>query len=160
MTATLHPTLNRLDGAKRRDAVNALAPLVASAIDLQQQTRQAHWNVRGEAFIGLHELFGKVYDAAAGYADTLAERIAQVGGEVAGDIRDAAGASVLKRYPLGVAPCEAHVEALSRSIAAFAELTGFAARSPLDVATQNILIDMTQDAEKWLWLVESHKEPA
>src|SRR5690242_6654228 len=32
---------------------------LASAVDLQTQMKQAHWNVKGPSFIGLHELFDK-----------------------------------------------------------------------------------------------------
>ena len=30
---------------------------LADAVDLQMQLKQAHWNVKGPHFIGLHELF-------------------------------------------------------------------------------------------------------
>src|SRR5437667_2201508 len=33
---------------------------LADAVDLQMQMKQAHWNVKGPHFIGLHELFDKV----------------------------------------------------------------------------------------------------
>ena len=42
---------------------------LASAVDLQMQMKQAHWNVKGPSFIGLHELFDKVAEA-----DLIAER--------------------------------------------------------------------------------------
>ena len=42
----------------RRTAINILMnQRLASAIDLQLQLKQAHWNVKGPNFIGLHELF-------------------------------------------------------------------------------------------------------
>ena len=46
---------------KRRSELNALMnQRLASAVDLQMQMKQAHWNVKGPSFIGLHELFDKV----------------------------------------------------------------------------------------------------
>ena len=40
---------------KRRSELNALMnQRLASAVDLQTQMKQAHWNVKGPNFIGLH----------------------------------------------------------------------------------------------------------
>ena len=49
----------------RRSELNALMnQRLAEAVDLQMQMKQAHWNVKGPSFIGLHELFDKVDEAA------------------------------------------------------------------------------------------------
>ena len=49
---------------KRRSELNALMnQRLASAVDLQTQMKQAHWNVKGPSFIGLHELFDKLDEA-------------------------------------------------------------------------------------------------
>jgi starvation-inducible DNA-binding protein len=66
---------------ERRSALNALMnQRLASAVDLQLQMKQAHWNVKGPSFIGLHELFDKVDEAVETYVDKIAERIVQLGG--------------------------------------------------------------------------------
>jgi len=36
---------------------------LADAVDLQMQLKQAHWNVKGPHFIGLHELFDQIDEA-------------------------------------------------------------------------------------------------
>ena len=60
---------------KRRSELNALMnQRLASAVDLQTQMKQAHWNVKGPSFIGLHELFDKVDDAVESYVDMREER--------------------------------------------------------------------------------------
>ena len=43
---------------------------LADAVDLQMQMKQAHWNVKGPHFIGLHEQFDKT-QAAEAYVDFL-----------------------------------------------------------------------------------------
>ena len=65
----------------RRSELNALMnQRLADAVDLQMQMKQAHWNVKGPSFIGLHELFDKVDEAVESYVDMIAERIVQLGG--------------------------------------------------------------------------------
>src|ERR1700749_4207170 len=73
---------------KRRSELNALMNRrLASAGDLQMQMKQAHWNVKGPSFIGLHELFDKVDEAVEDYVDMIAERIVQLGGIAEGTAR-------------------------------------------------------------------------
>src|SRR5213596_2425764 len=81
---------------KRRSELNALMnQRLAEAIDLQMQMKQAHWNVKGPSFIGLHELFDKVNEAVASYVDLIAERVVQLGGIAEGTVRAAAQRSRL-----------------------------------------------------------------
>src|SRR5579862_7467429 len=44
---------------------------LANAIDVKLAAKQAHWNVKGENFIALHELFDQVATEVDGYADML-----------------------------------------------------------------------------------------
>ena len=48
------------------DARAALLPLLnrrlADMVDLFNQTKHAHWNVKGPGFIALHELFSRALD--------------------------------------------------------------------------------------------------
>ena len=79
---------------KRRSELNALMnQRLASAVDLQMQMKQAHWNVKGPSFIGLHELFDKVDEAVESYVDMIAERIVQLGGIAEGTVRVSAARS-------------------------------------------------------------------
>ena len=73
---------------KRRSELNTLMnQRLADAVDLQMQMKQAHWNVKGPNFIGLHELFDKVDEAVESYVDMIAERIVQLGGIAEGTVR-------------------------------------------------------------------------
>ena len=76
---------------QRRSELNALMnQQLANAVDLQTQMKQAHWNVKGPHFIGLHELFDQIDEAVEGYVDLIAERIVQLGGIAEGTARMAA----------------------------------------------------------------------
>src|SRR6201993_5007366 len=73
-------TKNDLSEATRSKAVNLLNARLADAIDLQTQTKHAHWNVKGPNFIALHELFDKINEDVEDYVDDIAERAVQLGG--------------------------------------------------------------------------------
>src|SRR6266849_6292995 len=92
-------TKNDLSEAIRVKAVKLLNARLADAIDLQTQTKQAHWNVKGPHFIALHELFDKVNEDVEDHVDEIAERVVQLGGVAEGTARMAAKCSSLPEYP-------------------------------------------------------------
>lgn len=75
----LNPTKNDLAENVRSKVVALLNSRLAECIDLQTQTKQAHWNVKGPEFISLHRLFDEINDDVEEYVDTIAERAAPVG---------------------------------------------------------------------------------
>ena len=149
---------------KRRVELNALMNLrLASAVDLQAQMKQAHWNVKGPSFIGLHELFDKVDEAVENYVDKIAERIVQLGGIAEGTVRVAASRSRLPEYPLEIAEGMAHVEAVARALSTF----GREARATIDEAnalddadTADLFTEVSRGIDQWLWFVEAHSQAA
>jgi starvation-inducible DNA-binding protein len=149
---------------KNRLELNALMNLrLASAVDLQAQMKQAHWNVKGPSFIGLHELFDKVDEAVEDYVDKIAERIVQLGGIAEGTVRVAASRTRLPEYPLEIAEGMAHVEAVARALSTF----GQEARATIDEAnalddadTADLFTEVSRGIDKWLWFVEAHSQAA
>lgn len=57
-----------------------LNALVANGMALYNAADKAHWNTRGPLFVSLHALFGDVVSGAADWNDTIAERVATLGG--------------------------------------------------------------------------------
>jgi starvation-inducible DNA-binding protein len=147
---------------KRRTELNALMnQRLASAVDLQAQMKQAHWNVKGPSFIGLHELFDKVDEAVEDYVDKIAERIVQLGGIAEGTVRVAASRTRLPEYPLAIADGMAHVEAVAHALSTF----GQEARATIDEAnvlddadTADLFTEVSRGIDKWLWFVEAHSQ--
>jgi len=76
----MYPTKNDLPETTRRQMIDLLNARLADAIDLQTQTKQAHWNVKGPHFLSLHELFDKVNEDVEGYVDLIAERASNSAG--------------------------------------------------------------------------------
>src|SRR3954452_6649296 len=108
----MYETENDLPEAARIELSALINQRLADAVDLQTQLKQAHWNVKGPHFIGLHELFDKIAEDVESYVDLIAERAVQLGGIAEGTARVAAGRSRLDEYPLAIADGAAHVEAV------------------------------------------------
>jgi starvation-inducible DNA-binding protein len=158
----MYPTKNDLPEATRRQMIDLCNARLADAIDLQTQTKQAHWNVKGPHFIALHELFDKVNAEVEDYVDLIAERAVQVGGAVEGTARSVAKRSTLAEYPLKTGTGRQHVEALSSALAAFGKAIRAAIETSDQVGdkdTNDIFIEISRGNDKWLWMVEAHLSP-
>lgn len=146
----------------RRSELNALMnQRLASAVDLQMQMKQAHWNVKGPSFIALHELFDKVDEAIEGYVDLIAERIVQLGGVAEGTVRVSAARSQLDEYPLTIADGMVHVVAVATALSTFGHqvrLTIDEAGTLNDADTADLFTEISRGIEKWLWFVEAHSQ--
>lgn len=155
----MHPTRNDLPEPKRIAIVQLLNQAVADLIDLQLQARQAHWNVKGPNFIALHELFDSVAEDAEAFADSVAERIAALGGQAEGTISVVGSRTTLSAYPVEITTGRDHVDALSTSMA----VVGKSIRGAIDRATElgdadtgDLFTEVSRGLEKKLWFVESH----
>ncbi len=162
MAGTTYETLNDLPEAARAQLINLLNERLSDAIDLQTQTKQAHWNVKGPHFIALHELFDKVNQDVEDYVDLIAERAVQLGGAVEGTARSVARRTTLPEYPVKGGGGREHVDALSSALAAFGKLMrGAIEQSDRagDDDTNDIFIEISRGVDKWLWMVEAHLQP-
>jgi len=154
-----HRTLNDIAAPKRAKLVVLLNDRLADTIDLMHQAKQAHWNVKGRNFIGLHKLFDEVVEAAEEYMDLIAERAVQLGGTAEGTIQVAAKRTDLEEYPLRLVSDQDHVAALSGALAAY----GKRVRQAIDQAddlgdkgTADLFTDVSRGTDKYLWMVEAH----
>jgi len=155
----MNPTKNHLPEKTRVAVIEVLSACLADAVDLQTQSKQAHWNVKGPNFIALHELFDKVNEDVEDYVDLLAERIVQLGGTADGGVRTAAKRSRLAEYPGRATIGRDHVEALSSALALFAKSVRAAidsSDSSGDKDTADIFTEISRGVDKWLWFVEAH----
>ena len=162
-TGRMFETENDISQERRAELNTLMNQRLADAVDLQAQMKQAHWNVKGPHFIGLHELFDQIYEAVESYVDLIAERIVQLGGVAEGTVRVSAARSRLEEYPLTIADGQAHVEAVAKALSTF----GHEARNSIDQAdelddadTADIFTEISRGIDKWLWFVEAHSQAA
>ena len=162
MKQTLHKTKNDLPENVRRKAIDLLNQNLADVLDLGLQAKQAHWNVKGPHFIGLHELFDKVAEEVEEFTDDIAERAVELGGTALGTVQVISKASGLKAYPLDLVSGKEHITALSNALAKF----GASARAAIDTAakygdadTADLFTGVSRGVDKLLWMVEAHLHP-
>ena len=155
----MHQTKNDLAKKNREKVIETLNARLADAIDLKTQAKQAHWNVKGPHFIGLHELFDQVATAVEAHTDLIAERVTALGGTALGTTRVVAQKSTLSEYPLEIVDGTAHVDALSTAMADF----GKRIRQNIDDAdklddadTADLFTEISREIDKLLWFVEAH----
>ena len=154
-----HSTKNDLSKKTRKTVIGLLNENLADAIHLSLQAKQAHWNVKGPAFLPLHELFDKLYDEAGDWADLLAERAVQLGGVAAGTLAEVAKQTKLQAYPTELAAGRDHLAALIDSMATFGRSVRQAAGDSGEAGdsdTEDLFTEVSRGADKMLWFLEAH----
>jgi len=161
MKAKLISTQNSLRKQTRRAMIGLLNQQLADVLDLGLQAKQAHWNVKGPHFIGLHELFDKVAEELEEFTDDIAERAVELGGVALGTLQVVTRQSRLAAYPLNISSGKEHVAALSGALAKF----GASTRTAIDAAskagdadTSDLFTEVSRGVDKLLWFVEAHAQ--
>ena len=134
---------------------------LADAIDLQLQSRQAYWNVKGPHFMALRELFDKVVQGVEEYANLIAEHIVQLGGRAEGTAHAVARRTSLDEYLLSTADGNGHIDALTATLAAFGKHARYASEQATqlqDADTAAIFTEIARGIDKWLWFVETSQQ--
>jgi len=141
--------------------ITLLNQQLADGLDLGLQAKQAHWNVKGPNFIGLHGLFDKVAEAVEEFSDEIAERAIELGGVAFGTVQVITKQSRLAPYPLHITSGKEHTAALSSALAAF----GASTRAAIDAAgeagdadTADLFTEVSRGVDKLLWFVEAHAQ--
>jgi starvation-inducible DNA-binding protein len=157
----MYETKNDLQMKVRTQIISLLQDRLADCIDLMNQGKQAHWNVKGPSFFSLHELFDKVSEETEEYVDLIAERIVQLGGIAEGTVQAVSKRSTLPEYPLEISDGSEHVARFSHALAYFGELARRAidqANEIHDADTADIFTEISRGVDKWLWMVEAHNQ--
>ena len=156
---TLFATKNAIPRPVREQLIALLNRRLADCIDLQTQTKMAHWNVKGPTFIALHELFDKIHGSVAEYVDLIAERAVQLGGVAKGTARIVARHSELEEYPEHIAADHLHVKAVAGALADFGTRVRLAIDEAArlgDAGTADLFTEISRGIDKALWFVEAH----
>ena len=156
----LHSTKNDLPEKSRRQLVALLNQRLADSIDLQTQTKTAHWNVKGPSFIALHKLFDEINEeveelrGSAGRAGRAAR---------AASPRGRCGRAAERRSSTSIRSTSRRTGSTSRRCrrpwrpTASASARAIGEADDLDDAdTADLFTEISRGIDKWLWFVEAH----
>ena len=145
-----------LDAQTQAQMVDLLNARLADSTDLTLAVKQAHWNLRGRGYIGVHELLDAVADRLREHSDLMAERAAIMGGLARGTLQDAAANSTLAPYPAETVDIDAHVHALvdrfkdhGGKVRAAIEQAGEAG----DEDTADLFTEVSRQVDKDAWFI-------
>jgi starvation-inducible DNA-binding protein len=144
---------------RRTALIGLLNESLASLFDLYSQTKQAHWNVKGEEFYQLHELFDEIAGELLEFTDEIAERAVTLGGTALGTVRMSAEGSTLPEYPLDAVEGKRHVTLLVERFGTFANHLRKAidrADELGDKSTSDLYTEVSRTVDKRLWFLEAH----
>lgn len=140
--------------------IESLNRNLAGMIALYVVAKHAHWNVRGQAFFAVHQLFDKIAEDAEGYADAIGETIGFFGEEAEGTPMLVAK-SYLGPYSVGVDKAASHLRAILKCLRiSLSELKkGIdASLKKNDQVTADVFIEISRSIGKNIYLVQSHLE--
>lgn len=147
----------------RTQVVDLLNANLVNTIALTLAVKQAHWNMKGAGFIGVHELLDDVADRLRESADTMAERAVILGGHAKGTVEIVAEKSTLSAYPLELEDIQDHIAHLKER---FLEV-GSAIREAADVAedagdedTADLFIEVSRAVDKDAWFIGANAKAA
>lgn len=145
--------LNRASGVEQH-----LTPVLHDLIALAVNGKQAHWHVRGENFMGVHEFLDDLVAHAQDAADTVAERVVALGLPVDGRIGTVAKRATnpelspgFQQSSVTVAEVVAQLDATLATVNAAVK-----ALDDIDLVSQDIVIAVAQQLDKDRWFLFSH----
>ncbi len=146
--------------APAAELITILQERLSMLIDLQLTLKHIHWNVVGPNFIGVHEMLDPQVDGVREMTDTIAERIATLGGVPIGTPGSIAAARDRNDYSLGRALVTEHLGALDF---VYSEVNrkhrdAIAVIAELDPVSEDMLIGQLADLEQYQWFVRAHLE--
>ena len=155
----MYDTLIDLERPARLPLTQLLNERLADTIDLFNQTKHAHWNVKGPEFMQLHELFDGIAERVEEDCDLLAERVVTLGGTAQGTTRQSAASSTIGEYDLNAADGPEHVRALATQVAKLAASIRSAIQQSNelgDPTTADLFTEISRSLDKDLWFLEAH----
>lgn len=156
-TTTDAPIVTSLSEEEAAKVADALQPTLVSLIDLALTGKQLHWAVVGKRFKPIHEHLDELVDAHREYVDTIAEYLSTVG--IAPDGRAVRVASDASMEPVDAEFMDdaAVIEDMVQRLQSLAkDVRGrIQALDDVDLAAQDLLIELVQVLDKQLWMTSA-----
>lgn len=149
-----------LNEEQTKTVATALQAVSVDLIDMALLAKQAHWNLRGPNFLAIHEKLDEVTASARNFGDEVAERMVMLGVAADGRSKTVAGSTRLEAYPEGF-------QSVQQTIALVADrlhtlINGLrearAAVEEADPVTEDMLIEISGEFEKQLWMFQASQK--
>jgi starvation-inducible DNA-binding protein len=154
---TQAPHLPALDEHRRGEVGHELQATLVELVDLSLLGKQLHWNIFGRPFKPLHEHLDELVGSWRDLSDTVAERAVALGFAPDGRAATIAGTSGIEPVDAGSLDTDSAVHQLAERLADVAER--IRARmdrlEELDLASQDVLIEVVRELEKQLWMLRA-----
>lgn len=151
-----------LDDQARHKMIDLLNGGLADMVALTLAVKQAHWNLKGPGYIGVHELLDEVADRLRDSADLMAERAVILGGFAKGTVEEATAKTQIDAYPLEIEDVTDHVAALKeRFLSAGARVrTAVSGASDAgDPGTEDLFTEVSRRLDKDAWFIGANAKP-
>ena len=142
-----------------KDQARDLQQTLVELIDLSLQAKHAHWNVVGPSFKPIHEFLDELTDAYRGWYDEVAERLTAIGVAPDGRIDTLGSTTPVEAMPPGpisdttvLAAFDERVTGVAAAIRERADRFG-----EVDIASQDLLIEILRGLEKQRWMLRAHR---
>jgi len=162
-TKSNHVTNFTVPGMETKPAdktIGVLEDRMVATIDLQLTLKHIHWNVVGPTFISVHEMLDPQVEAVREMTDTIAERIATLGGVPVGTTGAVAERRSWTDYSLGKASVTEHLGALDIVYSGInsGHREAIDKLGSLDPVSEDLLIGDLAQLEQFQWFVRAHLE--
>lgn len=156
--AAVFSTALELATGERSELIGMLQQHMADTHELYDQTKVAHWNVKGENFWALHKLFDELAEMIHPFIDSMAERITLLGGFARGTSSQTAAATNIEEFPEGPQDGETYLRELQARYAQLADDSRKHAEAAAedDPTTEDLFIEVSRTADQALYFIEAH----
>lgn len=145
-----------LNDQTRHKMIDLLNARLADTVALTLAVKQAHWNLKGPGYIGVHELLDDVADRLRDGADLMAERAVILGGHARGTIEVAAEKSTVEPYPVEMESIADHIAALKDRFLAVGKSIREAIEDASDAGdadTEDLFTEVSRQIDKDAWFI-------
>jgi starvation-inducible DNA-binding protein len=135
---------------------------MVALIDLQLTLKHIHWNVVGPNFIGVHEMLDPQVEAVREMTDTIAERIATLGGVPVGTPQSIVERRSWDDYAIGKGLVTDHLAALDKVYTGVNKdhRKAIETLGELDPVSEDMITGQLAQLEQFQWFVRAHIESA
>ena len=157
MASQIEIELPALDDDARAEAGQLLQSTLVELIALSLIGKQLHWTVVGPGFRDLHLHLDELVDEWRELSDVVAERAVAIGVSPDGRAPAVIAQSELDPVEPGPTPVPDVIRELTSRVADVDERvrTRMERLGEIDLASQDVLIEVTRSLEKQLWMIRS-----